>query len=115
MQSLFYIHFNAQELKERIALLKELNIQIDSHHKTDTVAKLEKLPDVFVISLDRLPSHGRQYAKWIWETKKRKSIPIIFVDGQPDKIHITKQKFPEAIYCQTNELVPTLKKLLRST
>ena len=36
-----------------------------------------------MISLDRLPSHGRAVAEWLWEAKKRQHIPIVFLGGQP--------------------------------
>jgi hypothetical protein len=111
--TLFYLHWNEKELKERIAPLKELKLKIHSHWSTEDTAKWgETLPDIFVISLDRLPSHGRQYAEWLWEAKKRQHIPIIFVDGQPEKVEATKAKFPKAIYCTSAKLVPNIKKLL---
>ena len=97
--TLFYLHWNEKELKKRIAALKELKLTIKSHWSTDHTVKWgETLPDIFVISLDRLPSHGRQYAEWLWEAKKRQHIPVIFADGQPEKIEVTKAKFPKAIY-----------------
>ena len=111
--TLFYLHWNENELKERIADLKELRLKVQSHWSTEATAKFgDALPDIFIISLDRLPSHGRQYAEWLWEAKKRQHIPLIFVDGQPDKVEATKAKFPKAIYCTSATLVDNIKKIV---
>lgn len=113
MKSLFYLHWNEDELKERLKALKGLKLKIHSHFSTETTAKWgEALPDVFVISIDRLPSHGRQYAQWLWEAKKRQHIPIVFVDGKPDKVKETKKKFPKAIFCTSDELNEVVSELI---
>jgi hypothetical protein len=110
--TVFYLHWDELELKERIKALAPLKLDIQSHWSTrETVKWGETLPGIFVISLDRLPSHGRQYAAWLWEAKKRQHIPIIFVDGKPDKIEETKLKFPKAIYCSSSQLIGQVKKL----
>jgi hypothetical protein len=115
MTSLFYLHWDEQELKERLKPLKTLGLTIHSHWSTQTTAKWgESLPDIFVISLDKLPSHGRQYAQWLWEAKKRQHIPLVFVDGKLDKVETTKIKFPNAIYCQSDELITTIKSIIKT-
>jgi hypothetical protein len=99
MKNIFFIHFNEKELKEKIQLLKKAGYSVNYHFSTETVADLKNyLPSALVISLDRLPSHGRQYAEWFWEAKKRQHIPIVFCGGEPEKISITKEKFPKAIF-----------------
>ena len=114
MKSLFYLHWDEQELKERLKPLKRLGLTIHSHWSTQTTAKWgENLPHIFIISLDKLPSHGRQYAQWLWEAKKRQHIPLIFVDGKPDKVEATKQKFPKAVYCTSDNLVTTIKNVIK--
>ncbi|MFI5203227.1 MAG: hypothetical protein ACHQF2_01935 [Flavobacteriales bacterium] len=114
MKNIFYLHWDEQELKARIKPLKELGLKIHSHWSTKETAKWgDSLPDIFVVSIDRLPSHGRQYVEWLWEAKKRQHIPVIFVGGQPDKIAQTKSKFPKAIYCTNEQLVEKLNNMLK--
>ena len=114
--TLFYLHWNEQELKERITPLRELKYTILSHWSTEDTAKFgDALPDIFIISLDRLPSHGRQYAQWLWEAKKRQHIPVVFVDGKPNKVQETKLKFPKAIYTDSSQLNEVIKKLVDTT
>jgi hypothetical protein len=112
MKNIFFIHFNEEELKEKIQPLKKAGYNIRYHFSTETIADFRNnLPEVLVISLDRLPSHGRQYAQWLWEAKKRQHIPIIFCDGQAEKVKVAQEKFPKAIFYSNEELVIILKKI----
>lgn len=112
MLSLFYIHFNEAELQQRLYQLTGAGLQVSGHWSTEQVAKFTgELPDIFVVSLDRLPSHGKQYVQWLWEAKKRQHIPVIFVDGKPDKVETTKEKFPKAIFCTSKDLTAVIKNL----
>lgn len=60
---IFYFHWNRKEFNERSARLRMAGHEVRGHWDPERVAKLgDSMPDVFVISLDRLPSHGRAYA-----------------------------------------------------
>ena len=112
MKTIFFIHFNEAEVKEKIQPLKRAGYGVDYHFSTVTTANFkDRLPDVLIISLDRLPSHGRRYADWLWEAKKRQHIPIIFCGGKPEKVITVKEKFPKAIFCSNEKLLPSLEKL----
>ena len=37
--------------------------------------RADSVPEVLVISLERLPSHGRAVAKWLWSAQYRRAIP----------------------------------------
>lgn len=112
MKNIFFIHFNEEELKEKIKPLKKVGYKVKYHFSTETVADFRNdLPHVLVICLDRLPSHGRRYAEWLWEAKKRQHIPVIFCGGLPEKITITKEKLPKAVYCSNEKLLAALEKI----
>ena len=112
MKKIFFIHFNEVELKEKIQPLKQAGYTVDYHFSTETTANFkDSLPDVLVISLDRLPSHGSRYAAWLWEARKRQHIPIIFCGGKPEKIIVVKEKLPKAVFCSNEKLLATLEKL----
>ena len=109
MNPIFYIHFNEKELKEKIKPLKEAGYNINYHFSTGSVADIRKYePEVLIICLDRLPSHGRRYAEWFWEAKKRQHIPIVFCGGSPEKVLITKEKFPATVFCSNEKLLSAL-------
>lgn len=114
MPSIAYLHWHEAELQERIALLRKSGYEVIGHANADTHAKfVEPLPEALIISLDRLPSHGRAVAEWFWEAKKRQHIPIIFAGGQADKVKSTKEKFPTAIFCATAEVPERLALLFK--
>ncbi|NUL82904.1 MAG: hypothetical protein HUU60_09310 [Armatimonadetes bacterium] len=107
---LFLLHWNEAELQEKLALLTGFNVR--SHWSQEVLLDLKGyLPDAWIISLDRLPSHGRAIAEWIVEAKKRREKPLIFVGGAPEKVEATKAKFPDACYCQWHELPSLLSTL----
>lgn len=109
-----YLHWHAEELATRVAPLRQAGYSIAEHSSTAAAPSLQDhLPDVAVLSLARLPSHGRAVAEWLWEAKKRQHIPIVFVDGAPEKVAVTKKKFPTAHYCTADKLLATLAKLGR--
>ena len=59
MKTIFFIHFNEAEIKEKVKPLKEAGYKVEFHFSTETTANFkDDLPDALVISLDRLPSHG---------------------------------------------------------
>ena len=112
MKKNFFIHFYEAELKEKIQSLKQAGYKVYYHFSTETTANLkDDLPDVLVISLDRLPSHGIAYAEWLWEAQKRQHIPSIFCDGKPEKVITVKEKLPKAIFCSNEKLLATLEKI----
>lgn len=113
MARVFLLHWNEAECKERASALRKAGHAVTLHWSTETTAPLkDALPDVAVISLDRLPSHGRAVAEWLWEAKKRQHIPIVFAGGAPDKVDATRQKFPKAHYCQTSAITATIARAL---
>ena len=112
MKNIFFIHWNEEELKEKIKPLKKAEYKVHFHFSTAITANLkENLPDVLIICLDRLPSHGKAYAEWLWEAKKRQHIPIIFSGGKPEKVLPIKEKFPRAIFCKNEDLISSINKL----
>jgi len=112
MRNIFFIHFNEAELKEKIQPLKKAGYNVAFHFSTETTADFKNnLSELLVISLDRLPSHGKAYAAWLWEAKKRQHIPIIFCGGKAEKVESIKTSFPNAIFCSNENLFKTISKL----
>lgn len=112
MARLFYIHWNEAEFAEHVRPLIDAGHSVTGHWSTEEVADLRSnLPEALVVSLDRLPSHGRAYAEWLWEAKSRRHIPIVFVGGKPDKVEATRERFPEAVYCGRETLLEELGRL----
>jgi CheY-like chemotaxis protein len=66
-------------------------------------------PDAVVIDLTRLPSHGREAALAIRRTKYSRHIPIVFVDGEPEKVEALRQWLPDATFCARKQLCSKIK------
>ena len=75
----------------------------------------ENLPDAMVISLARLPSHGRHLAEWFWAARYRRAIPVVFVDGDPEKVAIARKQYPPAAFTAGDRLLETLRKILEKS
>lgn len=56
------------------------------------------LPDAIVIDLTRLPSHGREIARSIRGARATRYVPLVFVDGEPEKVKATRALLPDATY-----------------
>jgi hypothetical protein len=109
MATVFLLHWHRTEAEERGSPLRDEGHTVSLHWRTDADPNLkDSLPDIAVISLDRLPSHGRAVAEWLWEAKKRQHIPIIFAGGEPDKVAVTRTKFPRAVFCATSAIRKTV-------
>lgn len=55
-------------------------------------------PEVYVIDLSRLPSHGREAALALRTHKATRHVPLVFVDGEPEKVARIRALLPDAVY-----------------
>src|SRR5688572_21352178 len=94
------IHWHAEEAAELGILLENAGHAVEARPlETGSYAKLRtRAPDVYVISLDRLPSHGREVAFALREAKATRHIPIVFAGGQAAKVERIQSALPDAIY-----------------
>ena len=105
----YLVHWNQTEADARAAELTAAGHAVRAHWSSEQEYRWgDDLPDAVVISLDRLPSHGRAVAGWVWAAKKRRHIPIVFVGGAADKAQTTRDKFPDAVFCAWAEVVHAL-------
>ncbi len=73
-----------------------------------------KPPDIVAIDLSRLPSHGREVAVWLRNTKSTRHIPIVFIGGDPEKLAGVRALLPDAAYCELPKLAAALKNAAKS-
>ena len=97
----FLIHWKEVELEERSQRLREAGYVVVGE-ESDAPAAFRALkaeqPDVVVIDLGRLPSHGREIGSAIRDTKATRHVPIVFVDGADEKVKRVQQDLPDAVY-----------------
>ena len=109
------IHWNGPEGRERTLRLASLG-----HHAAFDDANGPALlrllrtsePDVFVIDLSRLPSHGREVGLWLRSTQGTRHVPIVFVDGDRDKVGGIKELLPDATYTSWSRIKTALSKAI---
>jgi CheY-like chemotaxis protein len=116
MSRILLVHWNEKEARERSRKLEALG------HKTAILSDTEKRNfesvresphDLFLIGLTRLPSHGREIAGYLRRLKATRHVPILFVDGDADRVSRTRSLLPDADFAKWEELktaIPKAKK-----
>ena len=95
------IHWNEAEGRERQLRLASLG----HHAEFDPLdgpgalrAARQQPPDAFLIDLSRLPSHGRETALALRSFKDTRRVPLVFVDGEPEKVARIRALLPDATF-----------------
>jgi hypothetical protein len=112
---LFYVHWDKDEALAASRGLREagFNVRYEAESGDTAWKEVKKTPpDALVISLAKLPSHGRRVASVTRETKNLQDLRVIFVGGEDGVVADTRKEFPEAIYCSWAQLKQTLAKKL---
>ena len=68
----------------------------------------ESPPDAIVIDLTRLPSHGREVATYLRGSKVTRTIPIVFLDGEPAKVEAIRGLIPDAVFTSSASVASAL-------
>jgi CheY-like chemotaxis protein len=109
------IHWRSTEAAAHILKLRNAGYEVEYEEEFRPGLMKEwreSPPDVFAIDLSRLPSHGREIAIALRQSKATRSIPIVFCDGDSQKVAIIRELLPDAAYCELRSLAATLKKAL---
>lgn len=105
------IHWNADEAAERLERLRAAGLQA-RHESVPSPALLksaaEDPPEAAVIDLSRMPSHGREIACALRRRKATRSVPIVFVDGEPEKAAAIRELLPDAIFSDWGHVASAL-------
>ncbi len=100
MKRVRLIHWNAAESAERAARLRAAGYEADHAPLGPvTLRQIRENPPVAIlIDLSRLPSHGRDVAITLRQTKGTRQVPLVFVDGEPEKVARVRRLLPDAVY-----------------
>lgn len=108
---LFLVHWHAEEAGELAAPLLADGWTVDIETADGAracKAILADPPDAVVVSLARMPSHGRETVRAIRNSKAGRDLPVIFLDGQDDAVEKTKTQIKDAQFLAA----PALKRAL---
>lgn len=95
------VHWKAEEVPERTARLEAAGYEVDDEVPGTSIGikqLREDPPAAFVIDLGRLPSHGREVAFSLRQSKALRGIPIVFVGGAAAKVSAIREALPDACY-----------------
>lgn len=113
MAKIVFVHWNEAEAEARVKPLRDAGHQVRVHWSTvERLTVGDIAVEAVVISLDRLPSHGREIANWFASAKKRRGIPLVFSGGDVEKAKLAKGLFPRAHFCSTEAIVETLARVV---
>lgn len=115
MRVIHLIHWNEEELPERVARLESAGLAVRCGRPPDEVSLRqirEDPPDAFVIDLSRLPSHGREVAVALRQSKATRCVPIVFVDGAAEKVQRVRNTLPDATFTTWGGMRAALKAAL---
>jgi hypothetical protein len=109
------VHWNATEAAPLLNTLHAAGHQADydeSLHPGGYRAIRDCPPDAIVIDLSRLPSHGREVATFFRGRKATQHIPIVFVNGAPEKVEAIRRVLPDAVYAPGSRVRSALREAL---
>ncbi len=72
----------------------------------------ENPPDAVVIDLSRIPSQGRDVGLGIRKYKDTRHMPLVFVEGDPDKVQRIQELLPDAVYTTWDRILDGLKQAI---
>jgi hypothetical protein len=108
------IHWNAAEAEERIARLRAAGYEVEYGETTPGALRdcLNNPPAAFVIDLSRMLSQGRDVAMALRSRKTTRHTPLVFVEGEPEKVERIKRQLPDAVYTTWGRIRSSLKQAI---
>jgi hypothetical protein len=94
------VHSKAAEAWPRVEQLSAAGYEVDYDADTEQVMQSVKaaMPSAIVIDLSRAPSHGLEMALFFRQRKSTRQIPLVLVDGEPDKVAKLEKALPGAVF-----------------
>ncbi len=110
------IHWNAAEAGQHADVLRRSGFDVEYIPAKGAGPGLrdlrERPPDAFVISLDRQPSQGRAVATFLRQQKATRSVPLVFVGGDPEKVARVRDALPDAHYAEWRAIRGALRRAM---
>lgn len=110
------IHWKPAEAEPRIRQLEAAGHEV-LYVPPDPQGTLRHLRDqgleAIVIDLTRSPSHGREVGRACRMSPSLRPIPLIYVDGEPEKVDLIKKILPDASYTGWSKIRSAIKQALR--
>lgn len=101
MALIFVVHWRPEEAEGLLERLRQAghDVRLDDWHLLR-----KETADAVVISLDRLPAHGRVVGVYLRQLKRTRHLPLIFLGGLPAKVERVQRSLPDAHYTTLEDL-----------
>jgi len=116
MPRVLVIHWNAPEAAERAERLRQAGFDADSYAGPGGAgfrALAGNPPDAIVIDLARIPSQGGAAGIAFRQRKALRGVPLVFIEGDPEKTAAVRAMLPDAIYTTWTKIGAALRRALR--
>jgi CheY-like chemotaxis protein len=116
MTRILVVHWNESEARAKARTLHNLGHRAEilcgkEEGRMETIR--ESPPDLFLIGLERLPSQGREVAGYFRRLKSTRQVPILFVDGDSDRVKRARNLIPDAEFTKWQDLKDAIPKAIR--
>jgi len=108
------IHWHTAEARALAHRIRALGYRVDARVPRGATVFREvrrQGPAGIVISLDRLPSTGRDVAFGLLGQKSTAAIPVVFAGGAPDKVAAIRARLPHARFAAWAAIGPALARM----
>jgi len=114
MKRVVLVHWNVEEAKERATSLRREGYEVScfTDPRGDPRVLRDDPPDAFVIDLGRMPSQGREVGGWLRRQKATRYIPLVFIEGDPEKTARVRALLPDAAYTVWEDASATIAEAL---
>ncbi len=114
MPKLFLIHWDDSEIEAYAERLRALGWEVEYEAMDGAMAYRrvkEWQPDVVVIDLRYLPSHGRMTGMILRKAPATWEIPLLFVGGKPEAVEKVRDEVFDAEFVSEEELPQALERI----
>jgi hypothetical protein len=109
------IHWDGPEAEARVARLGSLGYTASYLNRAGPALLrkvTDELPSAVVIDLSRLPAQGGEVGAALRAGKLTRRLPLVFVDGLPEKVLPVRQMLPDAVYSTWTHIAEDLPKAI---
>jgi CheY-like chemotaxis protein len=108
------IHWKPAEVLDKVENLRSAGYEVA--HEVLNPSSFQEMrenpPDAVVIDLSRIPSQGRDVGLGIRKYKDTRNVPLVFVEGDPDKVKRVQELLPDAVYTTWDRILDGLKQAI---
>ena len=116
MTRVLVIHRDPPEATERAARFRALGLDATPYLSLGSQgfrSIRQNPPHVILIDLTRLPSYGKAMGVLIRQQKSLCSIPLVFVEGDPEKAAQVRAILPDAVYTAWAKVPAAIRRAIR--